>query len=116
MISLLNKDMKHGTLPFLVTVSMFNVLLDTYLKIFYSSFPLKKVQTTIKRNGWITMGIKTSCKYIQELHNACRNSNNPGLRNYYKKYCKTLSTVIKEATRLKYDSKIKKSNNQNTTM
>jgi len=58
--------MKHGTLPFLVTVSiMFNVFLDTYLKIFFSSFPLKKVKTTIKRNDWITIGIKTSCKHIQ---------------------------------------------------
>jgi hypothetical protein len=51
--------MKHGTLPFLVTVSiMFNVFLDTYLKIFFSSFPLKKVKTTIKRNDWITIGTK----------------------------------------------------------
>jgi hypothetical protein len=42
--------------------------------------------------------------------------NNPNLRNYYKKYCKTLSTVIKEAKRLNYDSKIQKSNNQNKIM
>ena len=40
-------------------------------------------------------------------------SNNPELRNYYKKNCKILSTVIKEAKRLKCDSKIERSNNQN---
>jgi len=52
---------------------MFNGLLDIYLKIFYSSFPLKKIQTAIKRNDWITTGIRASCKHKRELHIACRN-------------------------------------------
>jgi hypothetical protein len=42
---------------------MFNAFLDTYLKILYSSFPLKKIQTAIRRNDWITVGITTSCKH-----------------------------------------------------
>jgi hypothetical protein len=54
-----------------------------------------------------------SCKHKRELHIACRNSNNPDLRNYYKKYCKILSAVIKEAKKLKYDSKIQNSRNKN---
>jgi hypothetical protein len=29
---------------------IFTAFLDTFLKIFYSSFPLRKIQTTIKRN------------------------------------------------------------------
>jgi hypothetical protein len=44
------------------------------------------------------------------------NSNNPNLRNYYKKYCEVLSNVINESKRFKYDSKIKKSSNKNTTI
>jgi hypothetical protein len=37
---------------------MFNSFLDSYLKIFYSSFPLKRVPTTNKKNNnWITLGI-----------------------------------------------------------
>jgi len=42
---------------------VFNVVLDTYLKTFYSSFPLKKIQTAIRRNDWITIGVRTSCKH-----------------------------------------------------
>jgi hypothetical protein len=71
---------------------MFNAFLDTYLKIFYSSFPIQRIQTATKRNDWITSGITTLCKHKRELYIACKN--NPELRNYYKKYCKTLSTVI----------------------
>ena len=33
---------------------MFNAFLDTYLKIFYSSFPKKVIQLTPKRNKGIT--------------------------------------------------------------
>ena len=47
---------------------------------------------------------------------ACRNSNNSELRNYYKKYCKILSKVIKEAKKLKYDNKIQNSKNKNKTI
>jgi hypothetical protein len=39
---------------------------------------------------------------------ACRNSNNSELRNCYKKCCKIVSKVIKEAKKLKYDNKIPK--------
>jgi hypothetical protein len=73
--------------------------------------PVQRIQTATKRSDWITSGIRTLCKHKQELYKACKD--NPELRNYYKKYCKTLSTLFKEAKRLKYDSKIQKSNNQN---
>ena len=96
--------------------TMFNSFLDTYLKIYYASFPQKKIKISNKKSDWITLGIKTSCKRKRELYIACRNSNNLELRNYYKKYCNILSGVIKEAKRLKYDSKIKKSNNKNKTI
>jgi len=48
--------------------TMFNSFLNIYLRIFYSSFPLKKV---ISRNNkdnkkWITIGIKTSCRHNRE--------------------------------------------------
>jgi hypothetical protein len=44
------------------------------------------------------------------------NSNNPELKKYYKLYCKILTNGIKEAKRLHYDGKIKKSNNKNKTL
>jgi hypothetical protein len=68
---------------------MFNSFLDSYLKIFYSSFPLKRVLITNKNNNnWITLGILTSCKRKGELYIACKDNNNPALKSIIK------STVI----------------------
>jgi uncharacterized Ntn-hydrolase superfamily protein len=61
-----------------------------------------------KNKNWITLGILMSCKHKRELFIACRNSNNPDLINHYKRYCKILSAVIKEAKKLNYADKIKK--------
>jgi len=76
---------------------MFNSFLDSYLKIFYSSFPLKKVHIAkeIKNKNCITLGILNTCKHKTELFIACRKSNNLDLINHYKRYCKVLSVVIK---------------------
>jgi len=58
-----------------------------------------------------------SCsKHKRELFIASRNSHNSDLINYYKKYCKILSAVIKEAKKLNYGDKIKKSFNKNKTI
>jgi hypothetical protein len=77
--------------------SMFNSFLSIYLGIFYSSFPLKKVNTKTNSHAWITSGIRTSCKHERDLFLICRNSNDAKLENYYKTYSKILSKVIKEA-------------------
>jgi len=57
-----------------------------------------------------------SCKHKWELFIASRNSKNSDLINYYKKYCKILSAVIKEVKKLNYVDKIKKSFNKNKTV
>ena len=87
---------------------MFNSFLDSYLKIFYSSFPLKRVHITQKKKNknWITIGILTSCKHKRKLFIACSNSNNLDLINHYNRYCKILSVVINEAKKLNYADKI----------
>jgi len=41
---------------------MFNSFLNTYLRIFYSWFPLIRTRTSEYNNNWITTGIRTSCK------------------------------------------------------
>ena len=94
---------------------MFNSFLDSYLKIFYSSFPLKRIHVNTKNNNWITLGMLTSCKHKRELFIASRKSNNSDLINYYKKYCKILSVVIKKAKNY-YADEIKKSLNKNKTI
>jgi hypothetical protein len=95
---------------------MFHSFLDTYLKMFYSNFPLKKVHISNEHKNWITWGILTSCKHKRELFIACRNNNNPDLLKHYKNYCKILSTVIKEAKKLNYADRIKKASNKNKTI
>ena len=85
---------------------MFNSFLDSYLKIFNSSFPLKRVYSAKKSTKWITPCIITSCKHKRELFIATRNSNNLALIKHYKRYCKILTIVIKEAKKLYYANKI----------
>jgi hypothetical protein len=54
-----------------------NSFLNTYLQIFYSSFPFKKTPNTAINNTWMTTGIKTTCKHTRELHLTSRDSNEP---------------------------------------
>jgi hypothetical protein len=56
--------------------TIFNSFLNTYLRIFYSSFPLIKINEEIHNNSWIMIDIKTSYKRKRELYLASRNSNN----------------------------------------
>ena len=55
----------------------YNSFLNTHLRVFYTSFPLKKRITRTNGNAWITMGIRTSCKYKRELCHLCKTSNDP---------------------------------------
>jgi hypothetical protein len=38
---------------------MFNFLLNTHTRTFYSSFPVKESKNRSNNNNWITLGIKT---------------------------------------------------------
>jgi hypothetical protein len=51
--------------------------------------------------------IRTSCKHKRELYVASKS--NPKLGDHYKEYCKILSSIINEAKKLTYNSRIKKS-------
>jgi hypothetical protein len=75
---------------------IFNSFLNTYLRNFYASFPLKSINNKTK-TPWITIGIKTSCIQKRKPYLACRNSTNSHIKWYYKRYCNILSKVIKEA-------------------
>ena len=63
---------------------MFNSFLNTYLRIFYSCFPLMKIKNNSNTISWITSGIKTSCKHKRELFLLNRNNNNPALKSTIK--------------------------------
>jgi len=47
----------------------FNNFLNTYLRIFYSSFPIKKVHYTSPTKAWLTQGIQIS--WINLLKPTC---------------------------------------------
>jgi len=46
--------------------TIFNNFLNTYLRIFHSSFPLKKLHHKSCKKAWLTPGIKISCTKKKE--------------------------------------------------
>ena len=95
---------------------IFNRFFNTYLRIFYHSFPFKKLYHTHADKTWITTAIKISSQHKRELYLLCRDTKNPNLRNYYKNYCRILTEVIKTAKNLYYNKLIINSNNKAKTM
>jgi hypothetical protein len=93
--------------------SMFNSLHSIYLRIFYSSFSLKKVNTKTDSHAWITSGIRTSCEHKRDLFLLC---NDAKFKNYCKTYCKILSKVIKEAKNYHLNRLIENSDNKMKTI
>jgi gas vesicle protein len=95
--------------------SVFNIFLNNYLRIVYTSFPLRIISERDKRRRWITTGIKTSCNRKRELYLLSKDSKDVNLIKYYKQYCKILACVITEAKRSKYNNQIINSTNKMKT-
>ena len=91
---------------------IFNSFQNTYLRIFYSCFFIKKKSETANPKPWITNGIKTYCANKRRLFLNYRESNDQGYKSYYKKYCKVLSSIIIAAKKKYYDERILNSNNK----
>jgi hypothetical protein len=47
---------------------LFNNFLNTYLRIFYSSFPIHKSLVKDISKEWLPKGILTSCRYKKDLY------------------------------------------------
>ena len=92
--------------------SIFNNFHNTFLRIFNSSFPKKKVLVSKKNTMWMTSGIKISINHKRELYLNSQNSNNPKLKEYYKLYSKRLSKVIREAKILQFRKRMLASQNK----
>jgi len=52
---------------------IFSSCLNTYLGLFYSSFPLIQVDNVGNNNSWIAPGIIIPCKHKRELYMEPRN-------------------------------------------
>jgi hypothetical protein len=48
-------------------VTLFNMFLNNYLRLFYTSFPLKKVSERGNKNHLITPGIRISCEHKKNI-------------------------------------------------
>jgi hypothetical protein len=95
--------------------SLFNIFLANYLRIVYTSFPLRKIIERGKSRHWITTGIKTSCNSKRQLYLLIKVSND-NLIKYYKQYCRILVRVITEAKKgSKYNNQIINSTNKMKT-
>jgi hypothetical protein len=93
-------------------VVLFNCCLDTYLRIFYRSFPPKKTHRNLNKKALITTGIKILSQHRRDLYLICRSTKDPKLKSYYKTYCRILSEVMKMAKKLHYNKLIINSNNK----
>ena len=71
--------------------TMFNNFLNTYLRIFFHTFPLKKCQNNYNNKPWNIPVIIISSQHKRNLYLLCRSIKDSKLNNYYKKYCRILS-------------------------
>ena len=95
----------------------FKNFLNTYLRIFNSTFPYKRIYPNRNRNAWITKGIKISCKRKEALYILSKNTQNPKLRSHYKTYSKILSEVIRTAKKeMHYHNLLSRSHNKVKTI
>ena len=92
-----------------------NIFSDTYIKIFQTCFPLKRKLIPSDCKPWLMQGIRTSCSNKKKLYNTNRFNNDPGFKQYYKKYCKTSMLIITASKRKYYDTLISKSSNKTKT-
>ena len=91
---------------------IFDNFLNTYLRIFYASFPVTKSQNSYKSKPWLTNGIRISYANKRKLYLTYRNSNDANHKKYYKKCCEISSTVIMAAKKVHYNKLLLKSNNK----
>lgn len=93
----------------------FSIFHDIILRNFDKYVPNTKIKLkTISKEdrGWLTKGIKTSCKRKRELFILTKRCPDVNLSKYYKSYCVLLKQVITIARRNHTDRKISASKNK----
>ena len=99
----------------IATDTLCNLFHNNYLRIFYTSFPSCKIIERSNNNYWLTPGIRISCKRKICLYLLTKDSDDVILNNYCNQYCKTLTSVIKEAKTYMYNNRIINSTNKMKT-
>lgn len=93
----------------------YSSFIDNIMYIFNLSFPLlkRKFYKTNRCQPWITAGIRISSRTLKDLHHL--KDINSNFDNYYVEYKKIYTRVVKQAKRLYYSDRMKKSENRNKT-
>ena len=96
----------------------FNSFLNSFLRIFNSSFPAIQrvgIKSKVASITWITKGIKISCKHTRELYLLTKKNEDISIKSHYKRYYKILCKVIIVAKRKACNNYINKSQNKMKT-
>ena len=94
----------------------FKKILNVYLRNFYYSFPYKKVHINYNKKAWLTKGIKLSCQRKRALYTLYKITNYSNFKNYYERYTKILSEVIKAAKKTHHNKLLTRSKNKVKTV
>ena len=97
----------------------YNAFLNTFIMLFESCFPLERSKQGTFSNrqpGWMTKGIRVSCRTKRELYQNVRSSQNEDAVAHYKQYCKVLKNVIKNAKSMWYAKRIANSRDKIKTI
>jgi len=78
---------------------------------YFLVFLKKTVNESTSNKQWITIGIINSCKQKKGLYLLTRKNNDIQLKEYYMRYSKILSKVMKTAKMFYYNNQITHSNN-----
>jgi hypothetical protein len=65
---------------------LFNSSLNSYLRIFYSSFPNKKITMKNNKKPWIMSEIKKLCQNKEYLYLLSKSNSDSKLKKYYKNH------------------------------
>jgi hypothetical protein len=80
--------------------TIFNSFLNTFLKHYYSSFPVIKVNNLPSRNSWNTSGICTSCQHKRALYMELK-------KKTITQYLRNILEIIVESSQELYKKQIK---------
>ena len=92
--------------------TMFNVFLDTFIKIFHTCFPeILRTNSKIYKQ-WLTQGIRKSCLNKKNLYQNLKYNKDSSFKLYFSTYCKMLKSTTEISKKKYFDSLIHKSNNK----
>jgi hypothetical protein len=94
---------------------IFNAFLNRFLLTYESFFTKHNSTNNYKDNGWLTTGIRISCRRKESLFILYRTNSNYLFKSYYKTYSMILRRVIREAKRKYYNQLISIANNKTKT-